>query len=567
MNDIQRETYETLREGAEALRVPGLGNLGDAIGALAGPEGTRLEEPCTLAVVGRVKAGKSTFVNALLGAGEDLAKVGTTETTATINYFRYGRPADPKRPVTVHYSNGRTESVDPAFLHRLQSNDEATLQLAEGIERLEYRLEIEFLRGVTLVDTPGTGAVVEEHQSRTAEFMRLNEKLRERHDEQTRRLGDTADAVIYIIGQVAKADDRAILNAFEQATGGQTRAFNAIGVMGKIDLDPDILARRVELAGKAAAQLKDQLNTVIPVSAGLHRALDGLSANENANLNHLQERLRAIPRPRLQKLLDNEDFFSNYEFDDCPVSTSERQTLLGSLDWMVFTTIARMLMDSNKDLALATAELRQMAGFEPLRSLLERHIFARSHLLRCYRVLGDAKKLVSDARYQVLPKLRDRATEHTDRKTRFVDFVRRSGGNSATAQELIDWIDKIAVVSPQHAASALEKAERIIGKSYHRLEEYNADFQALHELEAHKDVFEEHEREELRRLLGHYGFEREERLAAGKSGDYQFVLNRQAHWHSLSLSARNPIKRMLSERAVVRLGMIAGEFANPSTPE
>ena len=46
--------------------------------------------PCELAIAGRVKAGKSSFLNALLGA--DLAMVGTTETTATINFFKYGKP-------------------------------------------------------------------------------------------------------------------------------------------------------------------------------------------------------------------------------------------------------------------------------------------------------------------------------------------------------------------------------------------------------------------------------------------------------------------------------------------
>jgi ATPase subunit of ABC transporter with duplicated ATPase domains len=56
----------------------------------------RVDQPCVVAVVGRMKAGKSTFLNALLG--EDLAKVGAAETTATINYFRYGQP-NPQRPV------------------------------------------------------------------------------------------------------------------------------------------------------------------------------------------------------------------------------------------------------------------------------------------------------------------------------------------------------------------------------------------------------------------------------------------------------------------------------------
>ena len=61
---------------------------------------TQVDHPCVVAVVGRMKAGKSTFINALLG--EDLAKVGVTETTATINYFRYGRP-NPVRPVPMRH--------------------------------------------------------------------------------------------------------------------------------------------------------------------------------------------------------------------------------------------------------------------------------------------------------------------------------------------------------------------------------------------------------------------------------------------------------------------------------
>lgn len=64
--------------------------------------------PCVLAVAGKVKAGKSSFLNALLGV--DLAMVGTTETTATINYFRYPRPDEeinPEKPVVVHWNDGR----------------------------------------------------------------------------------------------------------------------------------------------------------------------------------------------------------------------------------------------------------------------------------------------------------------------------------------------------------------------------------------------------------------------------------------------------------------------------
>src|SRR5215216_4747816 len=95
----------------------------------------QVHQPCVVAVVGRVKVGKSTFVNALLR--QDLAKVGTTETTATINYFTYGKP-DPDRPVRCHWGSGKITDETQGFLDSLQGNDLETLRRADGIDHLEY---------------------------------------------------------------------------------------------------------------------------------------------------------------------------------------------------------------------------------------------------------------------------------------------------------------------------------------------------------------------------------------------------------------------------------------------
>jgi hypothetical protein len=543
LNEIQQQTYQSLQQAAAAVRVGGLGSkLSDALLALAGAEGSRLQEPCVVAVVGRVKAGKS------------------TETTATINYFRYGRPADPGQPVTVHYRNGRSEPASLALLQGLQGNDEATLRQATEIERLEYRLEVEFLRQVTLVDTPGTGAVVQTHQQRTADFLRLNRVLREQHDQQTRALGESADAVIYLVGQVPRADDRALLDAFRETTGTKARAANAIGVMAKIDLDPEILSRAGELAAKTAAQLPDQLNTVVPVSAALERALDRLQADQDAGLRRLRQSLLAIPPQRLHKLLDNEEFFSEYEFADCPVDCAERRALQGTLDWMTFVTLARELADPATALSQAKAALRAKAGFAPLRRILERHLFARSQMLRCFRILADARTLVRQTRLHDLPRLRDRVREHAGRQARFIDFVQGAQGDPATARELIEWIERIAVAPAEPVAAALDQAERILGGSYHRLEAHAEDFRAQQDLEMHREQFGDQDYEELRRLMGHYGLDPSTRLAEEHVGDLGHVFARQQYWHSLAQNARNPVRRQLAERASIRLGLIADDW-------
>ena len=122
----------------------------------------KLHQPCVLAVGGKVKAGKSSFINALLG--KNLAKVGELETTATINMFRHISEADsgytPERPVKVVWDNGVETYETFSFMDSLQGNDEATLQRAQGIAYLEFYEDNDILKELTLVDTPGTGAVV-----------------------------------------------------------------------------------------------------------------------------------------------------------------------------------------------------------------------------------------------------------------------------------------------------------------------------------------------------------------------------------------------------------------------
>ena len=64
-----------------------------------------LEGRFTVGVVGQMRAGKSTLLNALLE--RDLAVVGVNETTATTNCFRYG-PPEQHHTFRVHWRDGST---------------------------------------------------------------------------------------------------------------------------------------------------------------------------------------------------------------------------------------------------------------------------------------------------------------------------------------------------------------------------------------------------------------------------------------------------------------------------
>ncbi|MDP9292463.1 MAG: dynamin family protein, partial [Verrucomicrobiota bacterium] len=99
---------------------------------------TSLHEPFMFVVVGEVKAGKSSLLNALFG--REFCRVDVLPATDKIHVFKYGE----------------TEQ-DVAITDRL-------------MER--YRPNI-FLRDFNIVDTPGTNTIVVEHQTITEKFLPL----------------------------------------------------------------------------------------------------------------------------------------------------------------------------------------------------------------------------------------------------------------------------------------------------------------------------------------------------------------------------------------------------------
>ncbi|MEZ4733560.1 MAG: dynamin family protein [Caldilineaceae bacterium] len=96
----------------------------------------QMEELFLLVVVGEFNAGKTAFLNALLG--EKLLTEGVTPTTSHIHILRYGEQ----------------------FQQEMTADDVLLLHLP-----------VEWLRDINLVDTPGTNAVVQRHQEITEEFI------------------------------------------------------------------------------------------------------------------------------------------------------------------------------------------------------------------------------------------------------------------------------------------------------------------------------------------------------------------------------------------------------------
>ena len=96
----------------------------------------QLDDFFLLVVVGEFNAGKSAFINALLG--ESILEEGVTPTTTKVNILRFG-----------------------------ENQEKNTL--SENLESLTIKAD--FLKQISIVDTPGTNAIIREHEEITSQFV------------------------------------------------------------------------------------------------------------------------------------------------------------------------------------------------------------------------------------------------------------------------------------------------------------------------------------------------------------------------------------------------------------
>jgi small GTP-binding protein len=213
---LNQEQEELLKRTRDTL-----GRLRDALADAAASSEDRsaladsirqLDELFLLVVAGEFNSGKSAFVNALLG--QSLLKEGVTPTTSQIYLLKYGDKADQK-PV----EKGVWEQTAP----------------------------VEILQEIVIVDTPGTNAILREHEALTAEFI------------------PRSDLVLFITSA-----DRPFTES-ERAFLTQIRDWGKkiVLVVNKVDILPgeDEKAQVIEFVTTAAHNLVGEVQAVFPVSA------------------------------------------------------------------------------------------------------------------------------------------------------------------------------------------------------------------------------------------------------------------------------------------------------------
>lgn len=447
----------------------------------------------TVAVVGQMRVGKSTLVNAIIG--RDLAPVGVTETTATINWFRFGS-GDECDAFRVSWLDGSTSDIPLTQVGAwLGSSINATRTRC-----IDFFADTEFLRIANVVDTPGTRSVIQSHEDATQSF------LAERHESQTLAHGGRADAVVYAINPVGKESDRDLLQLFGQRTRlPGAAAFNSIAVLQKWEhLLPNPFAEASRKCEQLKSQLEGKVATVIPTSGLLSKLADTVEAGMWQSVADVSRTAKSSDLECL--LLSEADFAEGVP--SAPLTGEVRAALLKAISWKVLPTCVRLAraeeITSGSELR---ARIRELSGIPALRTTLKRQFFSRAALIKASTALRKAWEPCAIA-VQTIRRERDSRR-----------MLHASGGCARAAVEALPdggaareavrrYISESLSIIESDIAE-LDDIERKVDANMHQVsrcaEMFDADILSLQLLESHRAAFAPDEGKKLDRLFGQFG--------------------------------------------------------------
>lgn len=453
-NKIHTTYRESLLQLADAISpYPFLRKKENELRAVA----DNLQSPFNVAIFGRMKTGKSSLINALVG--RRLAITGVEEATATINRLTYATD-ERLSQFTVHWQDAQPESFP---LERLQTDwNGKSPEVLERINRaawLELYSDAPALRDIHVTDTPGTGSTAQEHEDIAKQFIN----------------GQTADALLYVFSPTGRESDEADLQAFRAGCLPGSSLDNSVAVLHKWDhiyWDEDNWDSILTKAARVQGFMKDLVSAVIPVSAPLAMMAKIAPPVFWKNcISILRTFDKAAPFDNEKGLLSTLKFQDEWE-EEAPRAMLYKQAISLGCPLASFRVMLRHLYRHPQ--ADPASLIYKLSGLQELETLLDKQIFSQRSVIQQKQNCARARKVMDEV-YSAIEHELEKQQHDIDMMERIYDML---ADKDAMARR---WMDhKRAEIKMQR--SALEQQYCSLDRLRLRVRDWSDAITGAHDL-------------------------------------------------------------------------------------
>ncbi|GAB3282015.1 dynamin family protein [Parasphingorhabdus pacifica] len=324
----------------------------------------RLDQPLRIAVTGRVKSGKSTLINALVGG--ELAPTDAEERTQVNTFFQYG----PEPKITVHTPHGTVQNV-PVTTLDIGTIRDLQRWRPDEVAKLVIEAPVPGLQAITLIETPGVSSSAVQETGRSALAQILSE----------------ADAVLYLTRYPHQTDIQ-FLQSVHELQVARCAPINTIVAFSRADETASGGGDALPAAGRIAERYRNDPTVqsfaqhVVPVAGLLGHAAASLTTDEFTALRTLAE----LPRDVLEALMLSADRFANNPKPES-VPPATRQQLLQRLGRYGVDFALSSLLEGTADPKQLKSALLEASCLADLQEALHQQFIERQEALRARSIL------------------------------------------------------------------------------------------------------------------------------------------------------------------------------------